>query len=327
MPITRIDIPPDVRRIVKIILADPRGFCAGVNRAIQSLERALDLFGAPIYVYHEIVHNTWVVRSFHERGVIFVNDIEEVPKKAYLLYSAHGVSPAIRAQAEKRRLKTIDATCPIVTSLHERAIRLAHDEYEILLIGHEGHDEVVGMMGEAPDRITLISSEEDVVRAAKSISPDARVAFLMQTTLSMDETEKIVACMQKHFPSLSEFRSGDVCYATRNRQLVVRELAPESDVVLVVGSTNSSNSRRLAELASLQGVKAYLVDGPDEIDCQHWLDEDSVITVTAGASAPEQVVRACIEKLLDAFPGSTIKTQGPGEHKVEFPPPGELREM
>jgi 4-hydroxy-3-methylbut-2-en-1-yl diphosphate reductase len=312
---------------VKIILADPRGFCAGVKRAIQSLEQSLELYGAPIYVYHEIVHNTWVVHSFQDRGVVFVDKIEDVPAGSYLLYSAHGVSPAIRAQAEKRRLKTIDATCPIVTSLHERAVRLAESGYEILLIGHEGHDEVVGMLGEAPDRMTLISSEEDVTLASKKITANARVAFLVQTTLSIDETEKIVQRMRDYFPQLSEFQGGDVCYATRNRQKVVRELAENADIVLVVGSTNSSNSRRLAELASAQGVESHLVDGPHEIDCDHWFSQDDVVMVTAGASAPEQVVRSCIDKLSKAFPDSTIQAEGPGEHRVEFPPPTELREM
>ena len=248
---------------MKIILANPRGFCAGVNMAIESLERALEFFGPPVYVYHEIVHNKYVVDRFQKRGTVFVESLDEVPEGSPLLYSAHGVSPQIREQARKRRLLAIDATCPLVTKVHLEAIKYAREGYTIVLIGHEGHDEVIGTMGEAPDQIVLVETAEDVERL--DVADPRKVAYLTQTTLSVDDANVVIAALRKKFPAIANPPKDDICYATQNRQEAVRELAARADLVLVLGSQNSSNSQRLAEIAESLGVPSHLIDGVSEI--------------------------------------------------------------
>ena len=249
---------------MRIILAGPRGFCAGVNMAIEALQRAVEAHGTPLYAYHEIVHNKWVVDWFRQRGVVFVNDLAEVPEGQHVLYSAHGVPPEVRRQAAQRRLKTIDATCPLVTKVHEEAIRFAREGYTILLIGHVGHDEVIGTMGEAPEAIRLIRTDADVEQV--EVPDPSKVAYLTQTTLSVDDAVRIIEHLRRRFPLIVGPKRNDICYATQNRQEAIRTLAREANVVLVVGSQNSSNSQRLAELARTCGVAAYLIDGPGDID-------------------------------------------------------------
>jgi 4-hydroxy-3-methylbut-2-enyl diphosphate reductase len=308
---------------MKIILANPRGFCAGVNMAIDSLERALELFGTPLYVYHEIVHNRHVVDRFKKRGVVFVERIEEIPPNSVVLYSAHGVAPAIRAASTERNLNAIDATCPLVTKVHLEAIRFAKEGYTILLIGHEGHDEVIGTIGEAPCNILLVQDEKEV--AALDLPADAKVAYLTQTTLSVDDAEIIIAALRKRFPHVAGPKKDDICYATQNRQEAVKDLVPEADVVLVLGSRNSSNSLRLAELATSCGKPAYLIDGVQEIDSTWFADEDTVL-VTAGASAPEDVVQECVDYLQRHFKAS-VETRTIREEDVSFNLPKELRSL
>jgi len=306
---------------VKIILANPRGFCAGVNMAIESLERALQLFGQPLYVYHEIVHNRPVVERFRGRGVIFVNEMAEIPAGATVLYSAHGVAPAIREAAAQRRLRAIDATCPLVTKVHLEAVRFAREGYTIILIGHEGHDEVLGTMGEAPHNIRLVQDEAEV--EALDLPADARVAYLTQTTLSVDDAEVIIAALQRRFPQIVGPSRDDICYATQNRQEAVKELVPEADLVLVLGSQNSSNSMRLAELARASGKPAYLIDNVREIS-EDWLQGVKTVLITAGASAPEEVVEECVA-YLKAHYGASVETRTVREEHVSFPLPRELR--
>src|SRR4051812_18729911 len=248
---------------MKIILANPRGFCAGVNMAIDSLERALELFGTPLYVYHEIVHNLHVVERFRKRGVVFVDRIEDIPSGANVLYSAHGVAPAIRQASAERNLHAIDATCPLVTKVHLEAVRFAKEGYTILLIGHEGHDEVLGTLGEAPESIRLVQDEAEV--EALDLPPGAKVAFLTQTTLSVDDAEVIIRALRQRFPLIVGPSRDDICYATQNRQEAVKELVPEADLIIVLGSQNSSNSLRLAELARACGKPAYLIDAVREL--------------------------------------------------------------
>ena len=307
---------------MKIILANPRGFCAGVNMAIESLERSLDLFGAPLYVYHEIVHNKYVVERFKRRGVIFVESLDEVPRGAPLLYSAHGVSPQIREQARGRDLKAIDATCPLVTKVHLEAVKYARDGYTIVLIGHEGHDEVIGTMGEAPERMILVETAADV--EALTINPE-KIAYLTQTTLSVDDANIVIAALRKKFPQINNPPKDDICYATQNRQEAIRALAPKADLVLVLGSQNSSNSKRLAEIANDLGPHAHLIDGVSEIQ-PDWLDGARTVLITAGASAPEDVVQECIEFLQDRY-GATISEEIIREESVHFPLPKTLREL
>ncbi len=266
---------------MKVILASPRGFCAGVNMAIDTLELALKLFGTPIYVYHEIVHNKYVVDRFRNLGAVFVDHLTEVPPGSHLLYSAHGVSPEIRRIAAERQLKTIDATCPLVTKVHLEAVRYAKEGYTIVLIGHDGHDEVIGTMGEAPAAIVLVETAEDV-DCLEVETP--KLAYLTQTTLSVDDANRIIARLKQRFPHIVGPPKEDICYATQNRQEAVRLLAREADVVLVLGSQNSSNSQRLAELAGESGVPAYLIDGAADI-LQEWFKPDDRVLVTAGASA------------------------------------------
>jgi 4-hydroxy-3-methylbut-2-en-1-yl diphosphate reductase len=307
---------------MKIILANPRGFCAGVNMAIESLERSLDLFGAPLYVYHEIVHNKYVVERFRHRGVVFVEDLEEVPEGAPVLYSAHGVSPQIRDQARRRRLRAIDATCPLVTKVHLEAVKYARDGYTIVLIGHEGHDEVIGTMGEAPDRMILVETAADV--EALTINPD-KIAYLTQTTLSVDDANLVIAALREKFPQIANPPKDDICYATQNRQEAIRELAPRADLVLVLGSRNSSNSRRLAEIAHGLGPNAHLIDGVAEIQ-PRWLAGVETVLITAGASAPEDVVQECVEFLQTQYEASIEETRI-REEDVHFPLPKTLRQL
>jgi len=306
---------------MKIILANPRGFCAGVNMAIESLEKALELFGTPLYVYHEIVHNRPVVERFRAQGVVFVESIDEIPHGATVLYSAHGVAPLIRKASTERNLRAIDATCPLVTKVHMEAIRYAKDGYTILLIGHEGHDEVVGTMGEAPANIVLVQDAADA--ETLELPAEAKIAFLTQTTLSVDETREIIDVLKRRFPQIVGPSKADICYATQNRQEAVRELVGESNVVLVLGSQNSSNSMRLAEIARANGKAAYLIDTVAEMR-EEWFSPTDTVLVTAGASAPEENVQACIDELRERF-GATVENRVIREEHVSFPLPRELR--
>jgi 4-hydroxy-3-methylbut-2-enyl diphosphate reductase len=306
---------------VKIILANPRGFCAGVNMAIESLEQALQLFGTPLYVYHEIVHNRPVVERFRRQGVTFVDGIDEVPEGATVLYSAHGVAPAVRSAAAARNLRAIDATCPLVTKVHLEAVRFAREGYVIVLIGHEGHDEVIGTMGEAPAHIRLVQDVSDVERL--DVSPGAKLAYLTQTTLSVDDANVIIEALKRRFPDIVSPSRDDICYATQNRQEAVKELVPEVDAVLVLGSRNSSNSMRLAELARSCGKPAYLIDGAREI-ADDWFTGTETVLITAGASAPEEVVEECVAHLQRRY-GATTETRTVREEHVSFPLPRELR--
>lgn len=306
---------------MKIILASPRGFCAGVNMAIESLDLAINAFGPPIYVYHEIVHNKYVVDTFREKGAVFVDTLDEVPAGATLLFSAHGVSPEVRRVARARKLYAIDATCPLVTKVHLEAVRYAKLGYTIVLIGHEGHDEVVGTMGEAPDAMVLVETPEDVDQL--QIADESKVAYLTQTTLSVDDANRIIRRLEARFPQIHSPPKADICYATQNRQEAVHLLAGESDVVLVLGSQNSSNSQRLRELAVERQVAAHLIDGAGDID-PAWFRGDETVLVTAGASAPESVVQGCIEFLQEKF-GATVEHRSIRDEEVHFPLPRELR--
>lgn len=289
--------------------------------AVDSLELAIDVFGTPIYVYHEIVHNKHVVESFRDRGAVFINHLEEVPHGATLLFSAHGVSPEIRKLAAERQLRAVDATCPLVIKVHREAIRFAREGYVIVLIGHEGHDEVIGTMGEAPQAIRLVETEQEV--DAIDLPADAKIAYLTQTTLSVDDANRIVDRLRQRFPQLVGPARDDICYATQNRQEAVRQLARESDIVLVVGSQNSSNSQRLRELAQECGVAAHLIDGPGDIRGE-WFENRETVLVTAGASAPESVVRQCVEDLESRF-GAHVEERSLMTEEVYFPLPRELR--
>lgn len=306
---------------MKVLLAAPRGFCAGVNMAVESLDLALSVFEPPVYVYHEIVHNQYVVRMFRERGAVFVDSIEEVPANSTVLFSAHGVSPAIRQAAKDRNLRAIDATCPLVTKVHTEAIRFAQQGYTIILIGHEGHDEVIGTMGEAPEAIVLVEDTADVDRL--EFAPEAKLAYLTQTTLSVDDANRIINRLRERFPQIQGPPKDDICYATQNRQEAVRMLSQEADAVIVLGSQNSSNSQRLRELASEIGRPAYLVDGPEGLR-QIDFHSDMTILITAGASAPESVVESTIQ-WLDQCYGVDVEVRVVREEKVTFPLPQPLR--
>ena len=306
---------------MKILLANPRGFCAGVHMAIDSLDKALDLFGPPIYVYHEIVHNRPVVDRFRKLGVVFVDHIDEIPDGATVLYSAHGVAPAIRNASQKRHLRAIDATCPLVTKVHLEAVRFARDGYTIVLIGHDGHDEVIGTMGEAPESIVLV---EDCNHAEViDLPPDAKLAYLTQTTLSVDDAERIIAVLRRRFPQIVGPAKEDICYATQNRQEAVRDIVPEADIVIVLGSQNSSNSLRLAEMARAAGLEAFLVDRFDEIP-EGTFRGDETVLITAGASAPEERVQECVDRLKARY-GASVESRTIREENVNFPLPRELR--
>jgi len=309
--------------MMKVLLAAPRGFCAGVNMAIQSLDLALDHLGAPIYVYHEIVHNKYVVETFQQKGAIFVDSLEDVPSGATLLFSAHGISPEVRKKAADRELFAIDATCPLVTKVHLEAIRFSREGYTILLIGHEGHDEVIGTMGEAPKAILLVESPQDVDQL--DLPTDARLAYLTQTTLSVDDANRIIDRIRERFPQVQGPPREDICYATQNRQEAVRKLAQEADVVLVLGSQNSSNSQRLKELAQEYGKPAYLIDGASDLE-ESWFGADDSVLVTAGASAPESVVEECIGFLQQLF-DVEVEQRTIREEEVHFVLPRELRNI
>lgn len=308
---------------MKILLASPRGFCAGVNMAIESLDLTLREFGAPVYVYHEIVHNKYVVESFKEKGAIFVDELEDVPEKSVLLFSAHGVSPEIRQIARDRSLNAIDATCPLVTKVHLEALKYAREGYTIFLIGHEGHDEVIGTMGEAPEAMVLVESVEDVAKL--DVPDDAKVAYLTQTTLSVDDANQIIEKLRKRYTNLVNPPKEDICYATQNRQEAVRILAEQSDICLVLGSQNSSNSARLRDLAVDSGIPAYLIDGADALHSD-WFTGNETVLMTAGASAPEVVVNECIEWLQDKYQ-ATVEPAIIREENVNFPLPKVLRQL
>jgi len=275
----------------KLLLAAPRGYCAGVDRAVQTVEHALDLYGAPVYVRKEIVHNKHVVEKLRERGAIFVEEETEVPEGSTVVFSAHGVSPAVHANAAQRDLFAIDATCPLVTKVHVEAKKFAGDGYTIVLIGHAGHEEVEGTMGEAPEHIVLIETEEDV--DALEVADPEKVAYISQTTLSVDETRQIIARLREKFPGIVGPRTDDICYATTNRQLAVRQMARECDLVLVIGSRNSSNSNRLVEVARDHGAESHLIDNESQVR-EEWLEGKRVVGITSGASAPEELVQRLV---------------------------------
>ncbi|RNM13055.1 4-hydroxy-3-methylbut-2-enyl diphosphate reductase [Nocardioides pocheonensis] len=305
-----------------VLLAAPRGYCAGVDRAVITVEKALDLYGAPVYVRKQIVHNKHVVANLESRGAVFVEELGEVPEGATVVFSAHGVSPTVHAEAEARGLKTIDATCPLVTKVHHEAKRFAGEDYDILLIGHEGHEEVEGTAGEAPEHIQLVQTPEDVAHVV--VRDPAKVAWLSQTTLSVDETMTIVDAIRQRFPQLLDPPSDDICYATQNRQLAIKEISKDADLVIVVGSANSSNSVRLAEVALESGAKAaYRVDDASEIDLA-WLDGVDKVSVTSGASVPEDLVQGVLTFLADhGYPAAqAVHT---AEESLIFALPPELR--
>lgn len=308
---------------MKIILANPRGFCAGVIMAINTVEEALKIVGAPLYVYHEIVHNRHVVDHFVKHGVFFVNEIDEVPPKSTVIFSAHGVSPAVRQRARDRGCAMIDATCPLVTKVHMEAIRYARQGFNILLVGHAGHDEVVGTVGEVPGAITIVESPEDVEEL--TFAQDAPLVYLTQTTLSMDDANVIINAIKKKYPNVKAPPSEDICYATTNRQLAVRALAKEADVVLVVGSKNSSNSVRLTEIAQNAGTKAYLVDDKSEID-PDWFEGVQAVLLTAGASAPDHLVQEIIDWMAEEYDAAT-EQRVVTEEDMHFELPISLRKL
>jgi 4-hydroxy-3-methylbut-2-en-1-yl diphosphate reductase len=275
----------------KLLLAAPRGYCAGVDRAVQTVERALELYGPPVYVRKEIVHNKHVVDQLRERGAVFVDQETEVPEDETVVFSAHGVAPSVHANAEARGLRKIDATCPLVTKVHVEAKKFAADDYTIVLIGHAGHEEVEGTMGEAPTNMVLIETEEDV-DALEVDDPD-KVAYLTQTTLSVDETDRIIRRLRERFPNITGPRTDDICYATTNRQMAVRQMARECDLVLVIGSRNSSNSNRLVEVARDHGADSHLIDNETQVK-DDWLEDKRVVGISSGASAPEELVQSLV---------------------------------
>jgi 4-hydroxy-3-methylbut-2-enyl diphosphate reductase len=305
-----------------VLLAAPRGYCAGVDRAVITVEKALDLYGAPVYVRKQIVHNKHVVAGLEDRGAVFVEELDEVPEGATVVFSAHGVSPAVHQQASERHLKTIDATCPLVTKVHHEAKRFAADDYDILLIGHAGHEEVEGTAGEAPSHIQLVETPEDV--AGLEVRDPAKVAWLSQTTLSVDETMAVVAAIRERFPLLLDPPSDDICYATQNRQMAIKEISRAADLVIVVGSGNSSNSVRLVEVALEAGAKAaYRVDDASEID-EAWLEGVESVSVTSGASVPEDLVEGVLSFLAErGYPDA--RAVHTAEESLIFALPPELR--
>lgn len=310
---------------MEIKLANPRGFCAGVDRAIDIVNKALDVFGAPIYVRHEVVHNKFVVESLKQRGAIFVDELEDVPDDVIVIFSAHGVSQAVRKEASDRGLKVFDATCPLVTKVHIEVAKYSNEGWECILIGHEGHPEVEGTMGQYDDAnggaIYLVEDEEDVAKL--SVNDPEKLAYVTQTTLSMDDTARVIDSLRAKFPKIEGPRKDDICYATQNRQDAVKQLALECDIVLVVGSPNSSNSNRLRELAERCGASAYLVDGPEDLD-QTWFASAKAIGITAGASAPEVLVEDVIRGLQTLGAKPPVELSGRIEN-ISFSLPKELR--
>ncbi len=280
----------------KLLLAAPRGYCAGVDRAVQTVERALEIYGAPVYVRKEIVHNKHVVEQLRERGAIFVEEETEVPEGSTVVFSAHGVAPSVHANARERNLFAIDATCPLVTKVHVEAKKFAAEGYTIVLVGHAGHEEVEGTMGEAPEHIVLIETEEDV--EALEVEDPERLAYISQTTLSVDETRAIINRLRERFPSIIGPRTDDICYATTNRQAAVKQMAAECDLVLVIGSSNSSNSNRLVEVAREYGAESHLIDNEAQVE-EAWLEGKRVVGITSGASAPEELVQRLVKFFRD----------------------------
>jgi len=303
---------------MKAIVAAPRGFCAGVTRAVEIVERALERWGAPVYVRHEIVHNKRVVGELAAKGAVFVDEVDDVPADRPLIFSAHGISPMVRTRAGDLALQTVDATCPLVTKVHSEAKRFARQGYELVYIGHEGHDEALGTMGEAPELMHLVETAEDVEQL--DLPPGKKVAFLTQTTLGVDETEGVVAALQRRFPDIASPAKEDICYAATNRQLAVKLMAPKCDLVLVVGSQNSSNAHRLVEVARAQGTPAYLIDGPSDIKAE-WLEDVETVGITGSASTSEAAVR----ELIDALGVDSVEEFRAVEENVAFNLPPELR--
>jgi 4-hydroxy-3-methylbut-2-enyl diphosphate reductase len=306
---------------MQVLLANPRGFCAGVDRAIEIVEQALRQFGAPIYVRHEVVHNRFVVDDLRAKGAVFVDELDAVPDGATVIFSAHGVSRAVRDEAERRGLRVFDATCPLVTKVHTEVARLRSQDIECVLVGHAGHPEVEGTMGQADDGIYLVERVEDV--ATLSVRSPDNLAYVTQTTLSMDDTAKIVQALRTRFPAIRSPKKDDICYATQNRQDAVKKLAQQIDVMLVVGSSNSSNSNRLREVAAAQGIRAYMIDGPNDIR-REWLENSRRIGLTAGASAPEVLVQRVIARLRDLGAETVEESEGKIEG-VSFSLPKSLR--
>jgi 4-hydroxy-3-methylbut-2-en-1-yl diphosphate reductase len=305
---------------MEVFLANPRGFCAGVERAIEIVERALELHGAPIYVRHEIVHNKYVVESLRAKGAVFVEELDEVPAGATVIFSAHGVAKSIQAEAERRGLRVFDATCPLVTKVHVEVARMLKDRYEIVMIGHRGHPEAEGTMGQATEGMHLVESVEDVARL--SVGQPDRLAYVTQTTLSVDDAARIVEALRARFPGIRGPRKDDICYATQNRQDAVKVMAPKCDVVIVVGSPNSSNSNRLREVAEHIGAQAYMVDNARDLRPE-WIAGQRRVGVTAGASAPEVLVNEVLERLMELGASRVQQLEGAAEHVV-FSLPREL---
>lgn len=306
----------------RVLLAAPRGYCAGVDRAVIAVEKALEQYGAPIYVRHEIVHNKYVVQTLEKKGAIFVEETAEVPEGSIVMFSAHGVAPVVHDEAADRKLATIDATCPLVTKVHKEAVRFANEDYDILLIGHDGHEEVIGTSGEAPDHITLVDGPDDVANV--EVRDESKVVWLSQTTLSVDETMETVDKLKEKFPQLIAPPSDDICYATQNRQIAVKQMGAEADLVVVVGSKNSSNSVRLVEVALGAGARdAHLVDSADEID-ETWLTGVTTVGVTSGASVPEILVEGVLE-WLTGHGFEDVEIVKAAEESIVFSLPKELR--
>jgi 4-hydroxy-3-methylbut-2-enyl diphosphate reductase len=302
---------------IEVVLAQPRGFCAGVDRAIEIVEKALTIHGRPIYVRHEIVHNRFVVEDLRDKGAVFVKELEEVPPGGIVVFSAHGVSQAIRSDAESRGLRVFDATCPLVTKVHVEVSKMRAAQLEVIMVGHAGHPEVEGTLGQATDGMYLVETVEDVQKLV--VKDTSKLAFVTQTTLSVDDAKSVADALRQRFPSIVEPKKSDICYATQNRQDAVKMMAPQSDLVLVIGSANSSNSNRLREVAERLNVPAYLIDGPEAID-PAWLVDRKRIGITAGASAPEVLVQSVIERLKTIGAVSVRQMDGLIEH-VSFPLP------
>lgn len=310
---------------MRILLANPRGFCAGVHMAIDVVDQILDLLpGEPVFVFHEIVHNKHVVKRFIDRGVTFVEAIEDVPEGSIVVFSAHGISPAVRETAKVRRLTAIDATCPLVTKVHMEAIRYARQGYQILLVGHANHQEVIGTRGEAPDAIQVVEAPSDI--PSLSIRDADKLVYLTQTTLSTDDADVIISALKKAFPNIKEPPSSDICYATTNRQRAVRQIAPECDLVLVIGSKNSSNSVRLTEIAQNVGVQGRLIDDVSELEDAWFANAEQTVLVTAGASAPEHLVADLCKHLLDRY-GGAIELRDVVDEDTEFAIPATLKRL
>jgi len=316
-------IRDSIDQSMKVILANPRGFCAGVDMAIDVVDQVLRLKGAPVYVFHEIVHNRHVVEDFQRRGVTFVDHIEEVPPGGVVVYSAHGISPEVRSASKARRLVEVDATCPLVTKVHLEVLKFARDGYTIVFIGHAKHDEAIGTVGEAPECIVVVESPEQV--ATLQVPDPERLAYVTQTTLSVSDAERIISALKAKFPSIKGPPKEDICYATTNRQAAVTQFAPEADLVLVIGSKNSANSQRLVDRAHDAGKAAYLIDDVSELD-PAWLEGAETVFVSSGASAPERLVQGLLDLLRDRF-GAEIEERTLVEEDVTFAPPKSLRSL